>query len=52
MNFDMKVEFYAFLLAIFYQLAEANTENEYNNQKCSEFNPQNELDIELVRRAF
>lgn len=49
MKLETKVEFTAFLLVIFQHFVLST--NEYNN-KCPEFNPQNELDIELVSEAF
>lgn len=49
MNFDTRAEFCAILIAMLQHLVASNADNEYNNQKCPEFNPQNDVDIELVR---
>lgn len=52
MNFDTKVEFCALLIALLQHFVSSTADNEFNMQKCPEFNPQNELDIELVRKLF
>lgn len=52
MNFDTKVEFCALLIAVLQHFVASTEDNEFNMQKCPEFNPQNELDIELVRKLF
>ena len=45
MKFYVKIQFSAFFLAILQNFV--LSDNEFYN-KCPEFNPQNELDIELV----